>query len=72
LCDGVAAAISMAALSLADALGLATSNPGRFAQGRGRLAVGADADFILFDWQDGARTLAIREVYVRGEKVYEK
>lgn len=72
LCDGVAAAISMAALSLADALGLATSNPGRFAQGRGRLAVGADADFILFDWQDGARSLAIREVYVRGEKVYEK
>ncbi len=72
LCDGVAAAISMAELSLADALGLATSNPGRFAQGRGRLAVGADADVILFDWQGGARSLVIREAYVRGEKVYGK
>ena len=60
----------MAGLSLADALGLATCNPGRFVQGRGRLAVGADADFILFDWQPGARNLAIRETYVRGEKVY--
>ncbi len=71
LCDGVATAIAMAGLSLADALGLATSNPGRFAKGRGRLEVGADADFILFDWHEGARSLAIRQSYLRGEKVYE-
>ena len=70
LCDGVATAAAMADLSLADALGLATSSPGRFVQGRGGLDVGADADFILFDWQPGAQNLAIRETYVRGEKVY--
>ena len=72
LCDDVATAKAMAGLSLAEALGLATSNPGRFVQGRGRLEAGADADIMLFDWQDGAPGLAIRETWVRGERAYQR
>ena len=47
---------------------LATVNPGRFVGGRGRLAVGEMADLILFDWEQGAASLAIRETYVAGER----
>lgn len=72
LCDDIATAMAMAGLSLAEALGLATSNPGRFVQGRGRLEAGADADILLFDWQDGAPGLTIRETWVRGERAYQR
>lgn len=72
LCDDVAAAMAMAGLSLAEALGLSSANPGRFVQGRGRLEAGADADVILFGWQEGAPSLAIRETWVGGEKVFER
>ena len=69
LCANVAIAADMADLSLADALRLATSNPGRFAANRGRLEVGAPADLISFDWQPGARRLGIRDVWVAGERI---
>jgi len=68
LCQDVALAIRMADLTLADGLTLATVNPGRFVGGRGRLAVGELADLILFDWEKGAASLAIRETYVAGKK----
>jgi N-acetylglucosamine-6-phosphate deacetylase len=68
LCEDVALAIRMADLTLADGLMLATVNPGRFVGGRGRLAVGEAADLILFDWEQGAASLAIRETYVAGER----
>lgn len=68
LCEDVALAIRMADLTLADGLRLATVNPGRFVGGRGRLAVGEVADLILFDWEKGAASLAIRETYVAGER----
>jgi N-acetylglucosamine-6-phosphate deacetylase len=58
----------MADLTLADGLMLATVNPGRFVGGRGRLAVGESADLILFDWEQGAASLTIRETYVAGER----
>ena len=41
---------------------------GRFAGGRGCLAVGEMADLILFDWEQGATSLDIRETYVAGQK----
>jgi N-acetylglucosamine-6-phosphate deacetylase len=66
--EDVALAIGMAGLTLAEGLQLATSNPGRFVGNRGRLAVGEAADLMLFDWQQGAETLEIREAYVAGEK----
>jgi N-acetylglucosamine-6-phosphate deacetylase len=68
LCEDVALAILMAELTLADGLMLATVNPGRFVGGRGRLAVGEVADLILFDWEQGATSLDIRETYVAGER----
>lgn len=68
LCEDVALAIRMADLTLADGLRLATLNPGRFVGHRGRLAVGEAADLILFDWEQGAASLAIQETYVAGEK----
>jgi N-acetylglucosamine-6-phosphate deacetylase len=58
----------MAALTLADGLRLANANPGRFVGGRGRLTVGDVADLILFDWEQGAASLAIRETYVAGQR----
>jgi N-acetylglucosamine-6-phosphate deacetylase len=66
--EDVALAIRMADLTLADGLRLASSNPGRFVGHRGRLAQGKVADLIVFDWQNDAASLAIRETYVAGEK----
>jgi N-acetylglucosamine-6-phosphate deacetylase len=67
LADGVATAITMAGLTLATGLRLATANPGRFAGGRGVLRPGAPADLITFAWQPGDTTLDVREVIVAGE-----
>jgi N-acetylglucosamine-6-phosphate deacetylase len=63
----VALAIRMAGLTLADGLRLATVNPGKFVGDRGRLAVGATADLMLFDWEPDADTLTIRETRVAGD-----
>lgn len=70
LIANVAIATRLAGLSLADALMLASRNPGRFCGGRGQLEVGAAADLICFDWQPGDDKLAIRETYVGGERVF--
>ena len=67
LAQDVALAIGMAGISLADALRLATANPGRFVGGRGVLAVGAPADLIRFRWAPGDQDLAIETVLVLGE-----
>jgi N-acetylglucosamine-6-phosphate deacetylase len=67
--DGVAFAANSAALSLSDALMLASENPGRVIRGRGELAVGAPADLIRFRWRCGEPTLAIEQVLLRGEEV---
>ena len=67
--DGVATAVAMAGLPLAEALRLATANPGRFASGRGTLRPGAAADLITFAWRPGDRTLDIHDVVARGTQV---
>lgn len=69
LAEDVALAVDLGGLSLAEALRLATVNPGRFAGGRGRLEPGAPADLVRFDWARGARDLAIETVLVGGEEV---
>jgi N-acetylglucosamine-6-phosphate deacetylase len=66
--EDVALAIRMAGLALAEGLQLATVNPGRLVGNRGRLAVGEVADLMLFDWQENATSLTIRETYVAGQK----
>lgn len=68
--DCVARTVGMTGLSLAQVLGLATTNPGRFAGERGQLTVGATADLILFDWAPGAERLAIAATYQAGERVW--
>jgi N-acetylglucosamine-6-phosphate deacetylase len=69
LADGVATAITMANLTLATALRLATVNPGRFAGGRGVLRPGAPADLITFAWQPGDAALDVRTVVANGAVV---
>ncbi len=68
LSANIAIASRMAGLPLADALLLATRNPGRFVGGRGLLEVGARADLIRFEWSEGERELSVRETWVHGEK----
>jgi N-acetylglucosamine-6-phosphate deacetylase len=69
LADGVASAITMADLTLATALRLATVNPGRFVGGRGALRPGAPADLMTFAWQPGDSTLDVRTVVANGAVV---
>lgn len=68
LADCVAQATTMGGITLADALRLATVNPGRFTGYRGVIRVGAPADLIRFRWAPGAATLALEAVFARGER----
>ena len=68
--DCVARTTGMTGFSLAQVLDLATVNPGKFAGGRGKLAVGEPADLILFDWMPGDEKLALAETYLNGERVW--
>lgn len=63
--DGVAALANLG-FPLADALRLATVNPGRFVLDRGVLKVGAPADLIRFRWVPGYATLEIDTVLSGG------
>lgn len=54
--------------SLAEALTMATLNPGRFVGGRGRLEVGAKADIVRFRW-DGEGEIEIVDVWLRGNRI---
>ncbi|WP_240229477.1 N-acetylglucosamine-6-phosphate deacetylase [Devosia lacusdianchii] len=65
----IAYAIEAAGLSLAEALRLATCNPGRFMGGRGTLAPGQWADITRFFWAPGDRKLTIEDVFLGGERV---
>ncbi len=62
LITGVANAITLAGLTLADALRLATVNPGRYAGGRGLLTLGGPADLIRFAWRPGDAALRLIDV----------
>src|SRR5690606_17487889 len=66
LAAGVAGAVRLAGLSLADALRLATANPGRLTEDRGRLEPGAPADLITFDLEPDDHALRIRQVISAG------
>jgi N-acetylglucosamine-6-phosphate deacetylase len=67
LSDMVARAVTMAGISLGDALTLANANPARLLGRSGRLEVGASADIIRFNWAPGASSLVMDSVWVRGE-----
>ena len=69
--DGVATVVRAAGLTLADALHLVTSNPAVLiaAADRGRIAVGAVADLILFRFAPGDPTLSIETVFTGGMEI---
>ncbi|MET9020453.1 amidohydrolase family protein [Actinopolymorpha sp. NPDC004070] len=67
--DGVAHVANLGRFSLAEALALATSSPGRFVGGRGRLAAGAPADLVTFHWSPGNPTLTVDKVVAAGTPV---
>ncbi|MCU0905972.1 MAG: amidohydrolase family protein [Rhodobacteraceae bacterium] len=69
LADGVAEAVRMTGLPLGAVLPMATRNPARLLGGGGEVAVGARADLIAFDHAPGDRTLAIRGVWLAGERM---
>jgi N-acetylglucosamine-6-phosphate deacetylase len=69
LADGVAQVCLLTGITLGDAVGLATENPGRFVPGRGRLVPGAPADLLLFDHADGDGSLRLRQVVAGGRVV---
>jgi len=63
--DGVARMCAMTGVSLAQAIGMATVNPGQFVGGRGVLEVGARADLIRFSVNE--MTMTLDTVIVGGE-----
>ena len=68
LSQNVATLVNRVGLSLADALRLATRNPGAFAGGGGARAVGARADLIRFRFAPGDRALAVTDSFVADEE----
>jgi N-acetylglucosamine-6-phosphate deacetylase len=66
LSEGIARAVSMADISLGEAVLLATENPARVIDPsgpRGRLVVGGRAEFVTFDWRPG--DVALRNLVAR-------
>jgi N-acetylglucosamine-6-phosphate deacetylase len=66
--DGIMRVVDYVGISLAEALKMATLNPGRFVRGRGLLRPGASADLIRFTRGDNAGGLKIERVWVQGEE----
>ncbi|MQR02068.1 N-acetylglucosamine-6-phosphate deacetylase [Glaciimonas soli] len=66
LIAGVAHVTGKIGLSLAQALQMATANPGKFVTGRGVLAVGTSADLLRFHWTGAGDTLVVETVVIAG------
>jgi N-acetylglucosamine-6-phosphate deacetylase len=64
--DGIAWAAGSAVCELADAVRMATENPGRIVGHRGVLSVGAKADLVRFTMDIGQKKLKIETVLVEG------
>lgn len=69
LLAGIAHAVNRIGVPLAAALQMATSNPGRFAGGRGVLAIGADADLLRFAWDGPGQPLRAETLVIAGATV---
>jgi len=67
LMDCVSRAARMMGRPLAEAMVMATENPGRFAANRGRLQPGERADIIRFHWNEQDKTAIIADVWLAGE-----
>ncbi len=70
---GVTKLMQMAGISLVEALTMATVNPARVGRVSGRqrgLNPGDRMDLVLFDYDEKARSIAVRETWVGGSRVY--
>lgn len=67
LAECVGRVVGMTGVSLADALLMATENPGKFAGERGKIAPGCRGDLVRFRWS-GA--MEIEDVWLGGEHVW--
>jgi N-acetylglucosamine-6-phosphate deacetylase len=70
LIENVAIAMRMAGLSLAQALRLATANPGAFVGGRGVMKLDAPADLIRFTIDGKTGSFELKTTLVHGEEVF--
>ncbi len=59
--------VRVAKVPLSDALAMTTANPGRFASGRGQLAIGSRADLVRFRFNE---EVLIEDVWLAGERVF--
>jgi len=64
--DGIMRAVSCGGISLAEGLGMATVNPGRFVGGIGILQPGAAADLIRFTVERDSDRLNIERIWLKG------
>jgi alpha-D-ribose 1-methylphosphonate 5-triphosphate diphosphatase PhnM len=65
--------MTLAGMSLPDAVTMATTNPARVGAVPGRkngLAAGDRADFVLFRFDPESRRVEVAETYVSGRRVY--
>jgi N-acetylglucosamine-6-phosphate deacetylase len=67
LAQCVGRAVKLAGISIGDAIAMATENPGRFVDGRGRISVGARADLVRFRWSG---ELVPEDVWLGGKCVF--
>jgi N-acetylglucosamine-6-phosphate deacetylase len=66
-------AMRMAAVSLAEAIRMVTSNPAalcRIAAREGGLAAGQRADFVVFDYDAQSQRVWVHETWVGGRRVF--
>ncbi len=61
--------VRMTGMPLKDAIAMVTANPGRYAGGRGRLAIGTSADLVRFRWSD---EVFIEDVWLAGQRVHSR
>lgn len=64
--DGIVRAVSWGGISLAEALRMATANPGRFTGGLGLLQPGAAADLIRFTLDGDSSKVNIERIWLKG------
>lgn len=69
LIAGIATLVRSGGLSLAEAIPLATAHPGRWAGGRGTLALGAAADLVRFEWDGVAPVPRVTGVWLQGQQM---
>ena len=52
---------------LSEVIRMITQIPGRFAKGRGRMAVGDRADIVRFRFAEGQEVISVHDVWLAGQ-----